>query len=66
MLSEKKLKKMADLNKKRSMTKKAAKAERNATRETWTGFRPSVMQLNKNKKKTEQRAKNELRSMLYA
>lgn len=65
MMSEKKIAKLAKLEEKRSKTKKAAKAERNANREMWNGFRPSIMQLNTNKKKTEQRAKNELRYALY-
>lgn len=66
MMSNKKLEKLAKLNEKRSKTKKAAKAERNANREMWNGFRPVTMQLNKNKKKNEQKAKNELRYAIYA
>lgn len=60
-----KMDKMIALNKKRSMTKKAAAAERNASRSTWDGCRPCVMVMDKHKKKAKQRAKAELRCYCY-
>lgn len=56
---------MAALSKRRSMTKKALKAERNAFRKTWEHTRPSVMLSKKDKiRKDRQRAKAQLRAYL--
>lgn len=43
------IKEMAELAHRRSMTKKALKAERNATRKTWDGIRPSAISTQKDK-----------------
>lgn len=57
-----KIEKMARLAKLRSQTKKAAKEERNVGRKMWEGYRPSVINFDKDKKKCEQKQKNALRS----
>lgn len=58
---------MAELSHRRSMTKKALKAERNASRKTWDGIRPAVVTNNKDKirRNDRQRTKAQLKAYCY-
>ena len=61
------IKDMAELSHRRSMTKKALKAERNASRKTWDGIRPAIVTNNKDKtrRSDRQRTKAQLKAYCY-